>query len=173
MDEIERRSALFAQLVKVLIHQETIFSNWIKFAITIQGGLVAGLGFVLSSKLPNYRALGIIIALLGAVTALFFALILPRHTQWAAWYVSRGNRLAPEIFPRRRRRKLRNLGLIAKWVVKLEQVREFMRRHLWFPPDEIAQQKLGPVVSSVRCFLWSVTAAWIGILVWLACRVAS
>src|SRR5882724_326394 len=33
-------------------------SNWLKFAITVQGGLVAGLGFVLSD-VETYRILGV------------------------------------------------------------------------------------------------------------------
>jgi hypothetical protein len=131
MDETERRSALFAELVKVLIHQETIFSNWIKFAITIEGGLIAGLAFVLR-YVPNYRGvLGAIIAFFGAATALMFAKILGRHAQWAAWYVSRGNSLAPEIFPTRSDEIAHQPGLITKWLG--------LRR------DEIGQQQLGPL----------------------------
>jgi len=71
MDKLEHRSALRAELVKLIIHQETIFSNWIRFAITVQGGLVAGLAFVLR-YVPNDRVvLGFIIAFFGAATALF------------------------------------------------------------------------------------------------------
>jgi hypothetical protein len=81
-------SALRAELVKLIIHQERIFSNWVKFAITVQGGLAAGLGFVLSD-VTKYRALGFIIAIFGFVTALLFAGILYRHIQWSVWYVRR------------------------------------------------------------------------------------
>ena len=48
-------SALRTQLVRLIINQGTIFSNWIKFAITVQGALAAGLGFALTDA--KYRSL--------------------------------------------------------------------------------------------------------------------
>lgn len=98
-------SALRGQLVQLIINQGTIFSNWIKFAITVQGGLAAGLGFALSDA--KYRVFGLIIALLGIVTALGFAAILIRQAQWLMWFVQRWNSLATtsEIFPTRPNRK--------------------------------------------------------------------
>src|SRR6266536_3577683 len=50
-------SALRTQLVRLIINQGTIFSNWIKFAITVQGALAAGLGFALSDA--KYRVFGL------------------------------------------------------------------------------------------------------------------
>jgi hypothetical protein len=46
-----RRQAQFvrAQLVQLIIQQATIFTNWVKFAITVQAGLAAGLGAVYRS----------------------------------------------------------------------------------------------------------------------------
>jgi hypothetical protein len=157
MDEIERRSALCAELVKVLIHQETIFSNWIKFAITIEGGLIAGLAFVLR-YVPNYRGvLGAIIAFFGVATALMFEKILGRHAQWAALYVSRRQILAPEIFPARSDEIGHQPGItkLANWLGR--------RR------DEIGQQQLGLIVRSVRGFLWLVALAWGVIFVVVLC----
>jgi hypothetical protein len=82
MDDTERLSALRAELVKLIINQGTIFSNWVKFVITVQGGSAAGLVFVLRD-VTNYRViLSFIIALFGFLTALLFAIILPRHAQW-------------------------------------------------------------------------------------------
>src|SRR5262249_28493032 len=72
-------SALRTQLVRLIINQGTIFSNWIKFAITVQGALAAGLGFALSDA--KYRVFGLIMALLGIVTSLGFAAILVRQAQ--------------------------------------------------------------------------------------------
>ena len=37
-------SALRGQLVQLIINQGTIFSNWIKFAITVQGKLGGWIG---------------------------------------------------------------------------------------------------------------------------------
>jgi hypothetical protein len=34
-------SALRTELVRLIIQQGTIFTNWVKFAITVQGGLAA------------------------------------------------------------------------------------------------------------------------------------
>src|SRR5260370_35582635 len=94
-------SALRTELVQLIIQQGTIFTNWVKFAITVQGGLAAGLGAVLLSALDKYRLLGLIIASFGIAAAISFAKILIRHTQWSQWYVSRGRELAdnPQIFP--------------------------------------------------------------------------
>ena len=89
------------QLVQLIINQGTIFSNWIKFAITVQGALAAGLGFALSDA--KYRVFGLIMALLGIGTALGFAAILVRQAQWLMWFAQRWNSLATtsEIFPTR------------------------------------------------------------------------
>jgi hypothetical protein len=57
-------SALRGQLVQLLIQQGTIYSNWVKFAITVQGGLIAGLAFVLSD-VTKYRVLGLLVAFFG------------------------------------------------------------------------------------------------------------
>jgi hypothetical protein len=94
-------SALRAQLVQLIINQGTIFSNWIKFAITVQGALAAGLGFALSAA--KYRVFGLIMALLGIGTALGFAAILVRQAQWLMWFAQRWNSLdtTSEIFPTR------------------------------------------------------------------------
>src|SRR5262247_395158 len=85
-------SALRGQLVQLIINQGTIFSNWIKFAIIVQGALAAGLGFALSDA--KYRVFGLIMALLGIVTALGFAAILVRQAQWLMWFAQRWNSLA-------------------------------------------------------------------------------
>jgi hypothetical protein len=100
MDKMEARSALRAQLLEMLIQQGNIFTNWIKFSITVQGGLAAGLGFAWSD-LPKYGVLGFMIAVFGFLTSVLFAGILYRHAQWAAWYVKRCNNLAaiPKIVP--------------------------------------------------------------------------
>src|SRR3954469_5235442 len=87
-------SALRLQLVQLIIQQGNIFSNWVKFAITVQGGLAAGLVAVFVSGLAKYRLLGLIIAFFGIATAALFAKILVRHVQWAHWYISRGKELA-------------------------------------------------------------------------------
>jgi hypothetical protein len=102
MDGTERLSALRAELVKLVIHQETVFANWIRFAITVQGGLIAGLAFVLRET--NYRVLGFLVAGFGFLTALLFARILHRHAQWLVWYVRTSTSLAPtsKIFPTRK-----------------------------------------------------------------------
>ena len=94
-------SALRGQLVRLIINQGTTFSNWIKFAITVQGALAAGLGFALSDA--KYRVFGLIMALLGIGTALGFAAILVRQAQWLMWFAQRWNSLATtsEIFPTR------------------------------------------------------------------------
>ena len=80
-------SALRTQLVRLIINQGTIFSNWIKFAITVQGALAAGLGFALSDV--KYRVFGVIMALLGIVTSLGFAAILVRQAQGLMWFAQR------------------------------------------------------------------------------------
>jgi hypothetical protein len=36
--------ALRTQIVELISQQGTIFTNWVKFAITVQGGLAAALG---------------------------------------------------------------------------------------------------------------------------------
>src|SRR5262245_35898205 len=94
-------SALRTQLVQLIINQGTIFSNWIKFVITVQGALAAGLGFALSDA--KYRVFGLIMALLGIVTSLGFAAILVRQAQWLMWFAQRWDSLATtsEIFPAR------------------------------------------------------------------------
>jgi hypothetical protein len=97
-----RRQAQFvrAQLVQLIIQQATIFTNWVKFAITVQAGLAAGLGAVLAtSALAKHRLLGLTIAFFGIAAAGSFAKILVRHVQWTRWY---GNSLLdrfPKIFP--------------------------------------------------------------------------
>jgi hypothetical protein len=97
MDDL---SALPAELVKLIINQSTIFSNWIRFAITVQGGLIAGLGFVLGD-VTKYRVLGFMVAGFGLLTALLFARILHRHAQWGVWYIDISTSLAAtsKIFP--------------------------------------------------------------------------
>jgi hypothetical protein len=134
-------SALRKELVKLLIQQGTIFSSWVKFVITVQGGLAAALGAVLLSTLAKYRLLGGIIALFGIATAVLFAKILVRHTQWAAWYVRRGGELAsnPEIFPHEG-----EIPQLPKW--------KDLRR---------------PIIGPILIFLLSVAVAWGVVFVWL------
>jgi hypothetical protein len=141
-------SELRTQLVQLIIQQGTIFSNWVKFAITVQGGLAAGLGAVLLSTLAKYRLLGLIIAFFGVATAALFAKILVRHTQWGAWYVCRGRDLAktPQIFPQP--------GEIP--AVKLKELTE---RKKW--------KELGPVIRPILFFLLLVAIAWAVVFVWL------
>jgi hypothetical protein len=145
-------SKLRGQLVQLIIQQGNIFSSWVKFAITVQGGLAAGLGAVLFSTLARYRLLGLIIAFFGGVTAALFAKILIRHTQWAQWYVSRGRELADnhQIFPQ--------LGEIPelKWI-KLRKWSEWKEK--W--------KELGPVIRPILIFLLCVAIAWGWVFVWL------
>jgi hypothetical protein len=135
-------------LVQLLIQQGNVFSSWVKFAITVQGGLVAGLGAVLLSGLSKYRGLGVIIASFGIAAAVLFAKILLRHTQWAAWYVRRGRELdkTPQIFPQSEEIlevKLRELTELKKW------------------------KELGPVIRAILMFHLIMVIGWVVILVWL------
>jgi hypothetical protein len=117
MDDTEHLSALREQLVKLIIHQETVFSNWVKFIITIQVGLAAGLGFVLGD-LPHRRELGYVIAVSGIATAVLFAKILVRHNQWSVWYINRCKSLtaASQIFPIKEGEIERQpLGPVVRW----------------------------------------------------------
>jgi hypothetical protein len=162
MDETERQSALCAQLVKLIIQQGTIFSNWVKFVITVQGGLVAGLAFVLR-YVPDYRVvLGPIIALFGVATALLFAGILRRHAQWSVWYLRRP--AVSEIFPTPTKSDEigeLNLGPIAKWVCGRVP---FLSK--LFPSDgEIGKLPLGPVARFVVDFLLSVAITWMFVVI--------
>ena len=94
--------ALRTQIVQLITQQGTIFTNWVKFAITVQGGLAAALGAVLAtSALAKHRPLGLIIAFFGIAAAVLFAKILIRHVQWGRWYTHRCNELdrIPQIQP--------------------------------------------------------------------------
>jgi hypothetical protein len=153
MDDL---SALRAELVKLIIHQETIFSNWVRFVITVQGGLIAGLAFVLSTMLDYPVVLRFIIAGFGFLTALLFAIILFRHAQWSVWYVRKGSSLAPEIFPTPKG-QIRNPGLVDRLVVQF--VSKFLLK------DEIGELPLGPVALWVVKFLLLVAITWFFIIV--------
>jgi hypothetical protein len=144
-------SALRADLVKLITQQGTIFTNWVKFAITIQAGLAAGLGAVFLSALGKYRLLGLIIAFFGVAAAALFATILVRHTQWTTWYVTRGRELAdkPQIFPQP--------GDIPE--VKLNE--------LILEWNQLKEKGLGPVIRAIRIFLLAVAIAWGVLFVWL------
>jgi hypothetical protein len=147
-------SALREQLVQLIIQQGTIFTNWVKFAITVQGGLAAGLGAVLLSGLAKYRLLGWIIAFFGFAAAALFVKILVRHTQWSAWYVRRGRELAdkPQIFPQP--------GEIPE--VKWKELKEWNEwKEKW--------KELGPVIRPIVIFLLAVAIAWAVVLGWLLC----
>jgi hypothetical protein len=118
MDDSESASTVRAEVVRLIIHQESIYQNWAKFVITIQGGLAAGLGFVLSSP-TKYRSLGLVIAALGFVTAIALDQILTRHARWSVWYVRKCNNLAADsdIFPNEPGEIGRlDLGPVARWV---------------------------------------------------------
>jgi hypothetical protein len=145
-------SALRTQLVQLITQQGVIFTNWVKFAITVQGGLAAGLGAVLLSALAKYRVLGLIIAFFGIASSVLFAKILVRHTQWTTWYVRRCNKLAdiPELFPQRD---------------DIPEVR--LSRLIW----QVKKWKElgGPGIRSVVIFLSLVAIAWAVVLVWLLC----
>ncbi len=141
------------QLIKLIIHQETIFSNWVKFAITVQGGLAAGLGVAWSE--PKYGAFGFIVALIGVATAYLFARILYRHSQWSVWYVRRGQSLAAEIFPPKSELKP---GLVAGWVV-------WFLSKIFGSPDEIGQLPPGPIARWVVSVLLFVAAVWFVIVI--------
>jgi hypothetical protein len=134
-------SELRAQLAELLVQQSTVFSNWVKFAITVQGGLAAGLGAVLFSTLAKYWLFGLIIALSGVATAALFARILVRQTQWIAWYLRRGRELAstPEIFPREDE-------IPVRWPKWKDQ---------------------GPVMQAILIFLAFVAIAWVVVFVLL------
>jgi hypothetical protein len=133
MDDTELLSDLRSRLVELVIQQQEIFSNWIKFAITVQGGVAAGMGFVLSDPNNKYRILGFIIPFFGVLTAVLFAKILWRHAQWSVWYINSCNSLtaASKISPTQ--------------------------------PREIANQKPGPVARWTVRFLVLVAIAWIGL----------
>src|SRR6266481_1961333 len=89
-DSRRQGSELRAQLVQLIIQQGTIFTNWVKFAITVQAGLAAGLGAVLAtSALAKHRPLGLVIAFFGFAAAVLFAMVLVRHVQWGRWYGDR------------------------------------------------------------------------------------
>jgi hypothetical protein len=151
-------SGLRTQLVELIVNQSNIFTNWIKFAITVQGGLAAGLGVVLGwGVLSKYRPLGSIIACFGIAAAALFAKILIRHVQWTMWYVLRCNKLAdlPELFPSKP-------GDIPH--IRLSHLIWEVLWH-WRRPCE--WNDLGPVIRSVLIFLLAVVIGWGFILVWL------
>jgi hypothetical protein len=156
-------SALRLQLVQLIIQQGNIFSNWVKFAITVQGGLAAGLGAVLLSGLAKYRLLGLIIAFFGIATAALFAKILVRHVQWAHWYISRGKELASarEIFPPDNaipELKLKELVAL-RW--------KELGQQKWEEVLPLKWKQLGPVIRPILIFLLLVAIAWGVVLVWL------
>lgn len=130
-------SNLRTEMVRLIIHQETIYQNWAKFVIAIQGGLGAGFGFVLS-ELNNYRPLGYVIVVLGGVTAIVLDQILRRHAQWSVWYLERCNALSAssKLFPDRATE-----------------------------PHVIADQRLGHVARNVRWLLWLLALIWAVLLI--------
>jgi hypothetical protein len=155
-------SALRTQLVQLIIQQGTIFTNWVKFAITVQAGLAAGLGAVVAtSALAKHRLLGLIIAFFGIAAAALFAQILIRHVQWGYWYARRCNELdrSPRIQPTERTEVSRGECSEKEW-------EELGRVGRW----EAQWKELGPVIKAIVIFLSLVALAWAGIFVWLLCR---
>jgi hypothetical protein len=155
-----RRQAQFvrAQLVQLIIQQATIFTNWVKFAITVQAGLAAGLGAVLAtSALAKHRLLGLTIAFFGIAAAGSFAKILVRHVQWTRWY---GNSLLdrfPKIFPSEPTEVARGNSTKEEWkdLGRVGRVKE----QYW--------KQLGPVIRSVVIFLSLLAIAWTVVFVWI------
>jgi hypothetical protein len=149
-----------AQLVQLIIQQATIFTNWVKFAITVQAGLAAGLGAVLAtSALAKHRLLGLVIAFFGFAAAVWFAKILVRHVEWTRWY---GNSLLdrfPKIFPSEPTEVARGKKTKEEWS-ELSPVRRGIEQY-W--------NQLGPVIRSVVVFLFVVAVAWAVLFVWLLC----
>jgi hypothetical protein len=143
-----------------MVNQSTIFTNWVKFAITVQAGLAAGLGVVLAtSALVKHRPLGWIISLFGIAAAVSFAKILLRHVQWGRWYGHRCNELdrIPQIYPSKPNEVTRGKEWKEEEWNKLGALRR--EKEQW--------KKLGPVMLPVMIFLSLVAIAWVGIFVWL------
>ena len=159
-DSRRQASELRAQLVQLIIQQGTIFTNWVKFAITVQAGLAAGLGAVLAtSALAKHRPLGLVIAFFGFAAAVLFVKVLVRHVQWGQWY---GNRLldrVPKLYPSEPSEVARGKKTKEEWneLGRVGRVKE----QYW--------KELGPVIRPVVIFLSLVAIVWAIVFAWMLC----
>ena len=95
-------------LIQLVVNQDQVTQNWIRFLITVEAGLAVGLGFILQLSDDEQPlqwfapVVSILIPLLGCAVGVIVCLIVRRERRWASWFVQRFNALpgyAGKVFP--------------------------------------------------------------------------
>jgi hypothetical protein len=97
---------LSEHLVKIILAGNLVTQSWLKFLVTIQGGLAVGFVFVLrpSEQMPPWLILPMcfLIPFVAALSAFAVSAFIIRHQQWQGWYVRAYNSIpgnAHNVFP--------------------------------------------------------------------------
>jgi hypothetical protein len=107
MDENERHERMLSEhLVKCIVAGNLVTQNWLKFLVTVQGGLAVGFVFVLrpSEQLPLWLTflMCLLIPIVAAVSAFAVSAFIVRHQRWQGWYVRAYNNIpgnSEKVFP--------------------------------------------------------------------------
>ena len=107
----EERRIAREHLIKLIMNQDHVSQNWVKFFFALQAGLVAVTGFILKSfygQIGGWSRAGL--ACFGILSAIVIALIIFRERNWQRAYVEKytksekpGDAARPEgslVFPK-------------------------------------------------------------------------
>jgi hypothetical protein len=83
-------------LVDLVMNQDHVAQNWIKFLITIEAGLAIAFAFAFGRVLPNwFQTLAIlVIPVMGSALAISLTFIVVRERQWQNHYINKFNAVA-------------------------------------------------------------------------------
>jgi hypothetical protein len=106
LDANVNTTELSKMLVDLVMNQDHVAQNWIKFLITIEAGLAIAFAFAFGRVLPNwFQTLAIlVIPVMGGALAISLAFIVVRERQWQNHYINRFNilpGLSGVVFPTR------------------------------------------------------------------------
>src|SRR5882672_11957222 len=95
--ESEQAVEALRHFVTLVINQDHVAQGWLKFLITLQAGLVAGISYLFSiatGRPPwfvNLSAVGI--PLIGILTTIALTLVTLQERKWQCWYAHQANSL--------------------------------------------------------------------------------
>ena len=107
----ELRKTALEQLVALIINQDHVAQGFLKFLISLQGGLAIALSYFFTLPLRAPEAAGaqprillaiVLIAFFGAASTIALTAMVIHERKWQAWYIQCANKLGnevPKLFP--------------------------------------------------------------------------
>ena len=98
--ELQGPTSHGSALVNLVINQDHVAQNWIKFLVTVQAGLAFVFAFFI--KAPEVspglsvgvaRMIMVCVPLMGLLSSISLTLIVVQERKWQAWYISKFNEI--------------------------------------------------------------------------------